>query len=159
MPDDTKIGGGPRMRGLEILAVVWAAFLLQACGGNEPEGAPAPATVTATPQMDSSEIVALAQDYQVAKWVETSDGLRQMTVVSLASRVEEYCSDSPRWSTREGQPIWRVFAECTKEHSVPGDRLLRFEWVFYPDSRSVWPFNHPAHVAQYQYPWEQEPEY
>ena len=168
VPNESEIGSGARMMALRVLAIVSVVFLLQACAGNGQDGEPSPATVaptsqpatvTPTSQMDSSEIVAFVQEYQVPKRVERNDGSLQMILVPLASRVDEYCSDSPQWSTREGSTSWRVFAECTKEQSVPGHSPLRFEWVFYPDTQSVWPFNHPAHVAQYQYPWEQEPGY
>lgn len=175
--DETEIGGGAQMRGLWVLAIVSMVFLLQACAGNGDDGEPSPATVTQTPQqatvtptvqpatvtptlqIESSEIVTIVQEYQVVKKVERDDGLWQTILVPLASRVDEYCSDSPQWSTNEEPTNWRVFAECTKEQSVPGDNPLRFEWLFHPDTQSVQPFNHPAHVAQYQYPWEQDPEY
>lgn len=157
--DETEIGSRPQMRVLWVLAIVSMVFLLQACAGNGQEGEPSPATVTPTSQVDSNEIVAFVQEYQVVKRVERADGSWQNTVVPLASRVKEYCSDSPQWSASEEPTHWRVFAECTKEQSVPGDSPLRFEWLFYPDTQSVSAFNHPAHVAQYQYPWHQEPGY
>jgi hypothetical protein len=118
-----------------------------------------PTTGTPTSQLDPSEVITIVQEYQVVKKVEGDDGSLQMILVPLASRVDEYCSDSPQWSTREGSATWRVIAECTKEPSVPGSSPLRFEWLFDVETRSVLPFNHPAHVAQYQYPWEQEPGY
>jgi len=155
--DETEIGSGRQMRMLGVLAIVSVAFLLQACAGNGQDSEPSPATVTPTSQMDSSEIVTFVQEYQVVKRVEQDDGLWQMTLVPLASRVAEYCSDSPQWSTNEGPTSWRVFAECTKEQSIPVDNPLRFEWIFYPGLPSVQPLNRPAHVAQYQYPWQPEP--
>jgi len=153
MPDEADIGGGLQMRMLSVLTIV-CALLLQACAGNGHDSEPSLASTTPTSRMDSSEVVALAQEYQVLKTVERDDGSSQIILVSLASRVEEYCSDSPRWSATEKPTHWRVFAECTKEQSVPGESSLRFEWLFYPDSRSFWPFNLAAHVAQYQYPWQ-----
>jgi hypothetical protein len=145
------------MRMLRVLAIISAVLLLQACAGNGDDSEPSPASTTPTLHMDSDEIVAFVQEYQVVKRVEEDDGSWHLILVPLASRVEEYCSDSPRWSTSEGPIRWQVFAECTKEQSVPVDGPLRFEWLFHPDAQSVWPLNRAAHVAQYQYPWEQEP--
>lgn len=157
MQDETEIGSSRQMRMLGLLAIISVAFLLPACGGNGQDSEPPPATGTPTLQMNSSEIVTFVQEHQVVKRVEHDDGSWEMTLVPLASRVEEYCSDSPQWSTNEGPTNWRVFAECTKEQSVPVDSPLRFEWLFYPDPPSVQPLNRPAHVAQFQYPWEPEP--
>jgi len=139
------------MRAL-LTAAIFAAGLLPACAGNDHDGQPSP-TATGTAQMSSSEVVAFVQQYQVAQNVERPDGLWEITIVPLASRVEGFCLDSPKWSAREGATSWRVFAECTKQKDVPADNPLRFEWLFYPDIGLVSPFNHPAHVAQYQYPW------
>jgi hypothetical protein len=135
-----------------LTAAILAAVLLQACAGNGHDGEPSPAA-TGSAQMSSSEIVAFVQQYQVAQHVERPDGLWEITIVALGSRVDDFCLDSPRWSAGERTTSWRVFAECTKEESVPADNPLRFEWLFYPDIGSVMPFNHAAHVAQYQYPW------
>lgn len=135
-----------------LTAAIFAAVLLQACADNEHDGQPTP-TTTGTSQMSADQIVAFVQEYEVAQNVERPDGLWEITIVPLASRVEGFCLDLPKWSTREGATSWRVFAECTKQKDVPADNPLRFEWLFYPDIGFVGPFNHPAHVAQYQYPW------
>lgn len=139
------------MRALAAGAVL-ALVLLQACAGNEQDGQPLPAA-TAAPPMSSSEVVTFVQQYQVVQKIERPDGLWQTTVVPLSSRLDDLCLDSPRWSIREGPARWRVFAECTKREGIPGDNPLQFEWLFYPDIGLVSPFNHAAHVAQYQYPW------
>jgi len=103
--------------------------------------------------MTPSEVVAFVQQYQVVHNVERPGGFWQARVVALASRLDDFCLDSPRWSTREGRTSWRVFAECRKREAVPAEDPLQFEWLFYPDALLVMPHNHPAHVAQYQYPW------
>lgn len=103
--------------------------------------------------MSSGEVVAFVQEYQVGQNVERPDGLWEIAMVALGSRVDDFCLDSPRWSARETSTSWRVYAECTKEETVPADNPLRFEWLFYPDMGLVMPFSHAAHVAQYQYPW------
>jgi hypothetical protein len=139
------------MRSL-LAAAILTVGLLQACGGSEPDSQPLP-TATGTAQMSSSEVVAFVQEYQVGQNVERPDGLWEIATVALGSRVDDLCLDSPTWSAREGAASWRVFAECTKEETVPAENPLRFEWVFYPDKGLVMPFSHAAHVAQYQYPW------
>jgi hypothetical protein len=135
-----------------LTAAIFAAVLLQACADNEHDGQPTP-TTTGTPQMSADQIVAFVQEYEVAQNIERPDGLWQFIIVPLSSRLDDLCLDSPRWSVREGTTNWRVFAECTKRETVPADNPLQFEWLFYPDMGLVAPFNHPAHVAQYQYPW------
>jgi hypothetical protein len=135
-----------------LAATILIAGLLQACGGNGPDGQPLP-TATGTAQMSSSEVVAFVQEYQVGQNVERPDGLWEIVMVALGSRVDDLCLDSPIWSAREEAASWHVFAECTKEETVPAENPLRFEWVFYPDMGLVMPFSHAAHVAQYQYPW------
>lgn len=101
--------------------------------------------------MSSAEVISYVQEYRVPERVEGQ--LWQAALVPLVSRVEKLCMDTPKWSAREGTLSWRVFAECTKEESIPADNPLRFEWLFYPGSSSVMPHSHAAHVAQYQDPW------
>jgi hypothetical protein len=103
--------------------------------------------------MAASQVVAFVQAYEVAQDVERPDGLYEYIVVPMSSRVDDLCLDSPRWSARDETTNWRVFAECAKREDIPGDNPLQFEWLVYPDMQLVMPFSHPAHVAQYQYPW------
>lgn len=145
---------------LLVLGMVCTIALSAACGGNGDDTEPSPtptatpaATPTTTPTtvMTSAEVISFVQGYQAVERVEGE--LWQVTLVSLASRVEKFCMDMPTWSAREGTMSWRVFAQCTRQESVPADNPLRFEWLFYPDSSLVMPHSHAAHVAQYSDPW------
>jgi len=123
-----------------------------ACSDNGHGTEPTPSPVaTPTPVMSSAEVISFVQQFQVPERVEGE--LWQAPLVPLASRVEKLCMDRPTWSAREGTVSWRVFAQCTKEESIPAENPLRFEWLFYPDSSLVMPHSHEAHVAQYQDPW------
>lgn len=138
------------MRVLSIWGMMCLVAFSVACGGNgHGIEAPSPPTATSTPAMSSAEVISFVQQYQVLETVE--GGFWQ--AVPLVSRVEKFCMDAPSWSARETTLSWRVFAECTKEESVPADNPLRFEWLFYADKSLVMPHNHPAHVAQSEYPW------
>jgi hypothetical protein len=104
--------------------------------------------------MSSDEVIAHVQAYQVAYQVDRPDGLYALDVVPLASRIDTFCADTPRWSAEEsGGGNWRVFAECQKEESVPTTNPLIFELLFYPAVDLVAPWNYPAHVAHSDYPW------
>ena len=141
------------MRALPILVMVCVTGLFAACGGNgDGTGPTPPPTATLTSAAPSpAEVISLVQQYQV---LERPEGEPWGGVlVPLASRVEKFCMDTPKWSAREGTISWRVYAECTKEESIPADNPLRFEWLFYPAESSVMPHSHAAHVVQYQDPW------
>jgi hypothetical protein len=146
------------VRGVVFCGLLLAAVLVQACGGNGEEAAlsPSPAsTVVATASpMSSTQAIDFVQAYQVTHRVDREDALWEIILVPLASRVGEYCADTPRWSAREsGGGNWRVFAECEKQESVPAENPLIFEFLFYPDTDYVVPWNYAAHVAQSEYPW------
>jgi hypothetical protein len=146
------------VRGALFSGLLLAIVLVQACGGNGDEIAPSPtptSTVVATASpMSSAQAIDFVQAYEVTQRVEREDGLWEVALVPLASRVEEYCADTPRWSTRDsGGGNWRVFAECQKQESVPADNPLIFEFLFYPHADYVVPWNYAAHVAQSEYPW------
>ena len=138
-----------------------AAGLAAACGDNgsndqnasptvEP-GSPSPATT-----MSAEEIITLTQEFPVLYKVDNPDGTFELKPSTINSRMDVLCADEPKWSARQSDDTWQVMAECKKEESgtLPpfGYQLLRFEWLFYPDSREVWPISQAAHDAQYPFP-------
>jgi hypothetical protein len=151
------------MRGILLASLVLALVLIQACGGDAdedgdtptPGSTPISTTAPSTSSASSSEAIAFAQTYDVPHQVEREDGQWEITVVPLASRVEEYCENEPEWYARDvGKGNWRVFAECQKQEVVLAENPLIFEFLFYPEVDLVLPWNYPAHVAQSDYPWK-----
>jgi len=147
------------VRLLLISGLICLATLAVACVDKEDQEAVSPTAVptispTAVPTgspVSGDDVIAFAQEYQAFEKAEGATW--EFTVVPLASRVAKLCQDSPRWSAEEQQGIWRVFAECNKEESIPAENPLRFVWLFHPDSGEVMPVSLAAHVAQYSYAW------
>ncbi len=153
------------MKRLLLGVLLVAAGLAVACGDNgssdqnasptvEPGSSP-PATT-----MSGEEIITLVQEFPVLYKVDKPDGTFELKPSTINGRVDVLCADDARWSAEDKGREWRVYAECRKQETDPGDatpppygfETLDFEWIFYPDFRQVMPLSQASHDAQYPFP-------
>ena len=152
------------MKRLVLGALLVAAALVAACGGDSDEedtsptvepGSPSPTTT-----MSAEEIITLVQEFPVVYKVDRPDGTFELKPSTIDARVDVLCADDARWSAEDKGREWRVYAECKKEESASDDGTpppygfqgLDFEWIFYPEARQVMPLSQAAHDAQYAFP-------
>lgn len=152
------------MKRLLLGGMVLAVCLTVACGGDSGEGDTSPTVEPGSPppaaNLSVDQVITLTQEFPTLYRVDNPDGTFQLKPSTINARVDVFCADDPKWSAREGEKEWRVFAECKKDESASGDATpppygfesLSFVWLFYPDSRQVMPVSGAAHEAQYPYP-------